>query len=64
MPKPKVKSNDIVTISCYGQIETMTREEALDKYLDCMRHSEGSERERYENIYFALLDGEKLCYDM
>ena len=60
----KAKDNDVVTIYCYNQKETITRRDAIDKYLDCMRNSEGSERERYENIYFALLDGEMICYDM
>lgn len=60
---PKIKDKDIVTISCYGQIETMTRRDAIEKYLDCMRNSEGAERERYETIYFQLLDGETNCSD-
>lgn len=56
-------NKDIVTITCYNQTEKMERNAAIKKYLDCMRHSEGSERERYENIYFQLLDGETECYD-
>jgi hypothetical protein len=57
------KKKDIVTITCYNQTETMERSKAIKKYLEAMRNSEGSERERYENIYFDLIDGETNCSD-
>lgn len=54
---------DIVTIHCYNQVEKMTRKEAIAKYLEGMRECEGSERERYTNIYFDLIDGKMECFD-
>ena len=52
-----------VSILCYNEIETMTREEALDKYRECVEYSDGCERERYVNIFFQLLDGCSICRD-
>lgn len=40
-----------------------SQKDALDFYTDCMRNSEGSERDRYANIFFQLLDGETVCFD-
>lgn len=54
---------DIVSITCYGKTERCERKKAIAFYLDCMRNSEGSERDRYTNIYLQLLDGEKNCCD-
>jgi len=64
--KKKEKSNmdDIVTVTCYGKTEKMTRREALSEYLEGMRCCEGSEAERYETIYFQLLDGAMEASDM
>ena len=59
----KKQEKDIVTIICYGQVEKMEREQALDKYFDCMMMCEGSEGERYKNIYCQLKQGEKVCVD-
>lgn len=55
--------NDVVTITCYRQTEKMTRKEAMSFYREAMMFSEGSEHERYEHIYFMLVDGFKHCYD-
>ena len=55
--------NDIVTITCYGQKTTMTRQEALEEYREAMRCCEGSERERYCNIVMDLEDGKTECSD-
>ena len=52
-----MKRSDIVKITCYGQTETKTRAGGLKKYLDCMMNSEGAEHERYETIFFQLLEG-------
>lgn len=49
--------DDIVTVTCYGKTEQMTRRKALAEFLDGMRCCEGSEAERYSTIYFQLLDG-------
>ncbi len=59
----KSKLSERVTITCYNQTETMTRREALELYYDAMRNTEGSERERYESIFFQLMDGENVCTD-
>ncbi len=53
----------IVTITCYGKTEKMEREKAKKFYLDCMKNSEGSEQERYTNIYTQLMDGATVCFD-
>lgn len=57
------KLTDIVTTICYGNITKRTRIDALEFYMDCMRNSEGSEHERYETIFFQLMDGKKVCSD-
>lgn len=50
---------DMVTIKCYGTTKTYTRDDALDKFLEYMCMSEGSEHDRYTNIFIALKCGEK-----
>lgn len=55
---------DIVLVTCYNRTESMTRNNALKKFLDCMRNSEGAEHERYETIYFQLVDGKTEVSDM
>lgn len=57
------KKNDIVTIRCYGKEQKMSREDAKKFYLTCMACSEGSERERYTNVYLDLEDGLDYCTD-
>jgi hypothetical protein len=57
--KPRTK----VRITCYGETEEMDRGDAILMYFDCMKHSEGCERERYTSILIQLLDGENDCYD-
>ena len=64
MPKnQEISGTDMVSVTCYGQTRTMTRKEAIDRYLEAMQFSEGSERDRYCTIYFQLLDGEIECSD-
>ncbi len=55
---------DGVTIRCYGK-ETFfeIRKEAEDRYLEFMGMSEGSERDRYTEIYLQLKDGLRVCTD-
>jgi len=57
------KLNEQVEITCYNQTETMTRRQGLEKYYDCMKNSEGCEHERYETIFFQLLEGYKKVSD-
>lgn len=55
--------NERVTIENYGSIEETTRRDALNFYYDCMKNSEGAEHERYETIFFQLLEGNTTCSD-
>lgn len=57
------KLKEVVTIICYGQKETKTRQEAIDDFYEAMLCSEGSEHERYENIFFQLMNGKMECND-
>ena len=52
-----------VKVICYGQMERMTRKEAIDKYFEGMTVCEGSEAERYKNIYCQLMLGYKTVSD-
>lgn len=52
-----------VSVTCYNKTETTTRQKALNKYYEGMRCCEGSERERYETIFFQLMDGEMEASD-
>lgn len=60
----KKQMKEFVTIICYGQPEIMRRDEAIDKYYEGMICCEGSERDRYMEIYFQLMEGNKVCKDM
>lgn len=57
------KLSEQVEVTCYRQTETMTRREAMEKYYEGMKHSEGSEHERYETIFFQLLEGRMTATD-
>ena len=57
------KLNEQVTVTCYNRTEKKTRREALAKYYEGMKCSEGSEHERYETIFFQLLEGYTECSD-
>ena len=59
----KSADKDMVTIICYRQEETMPRKKAIRKYFTGMMCCEGSERERYTNIYQQLVMGYKVCND-
>lgn len=54
---------DMVTITCYGKTETMTRSEAINFYVDGMMSCDGAEKNRYANIVGQLLLGWKECSD-
>ena len=54
----------MITTICYGKADHWkSRKEAIEFFLDCMRNSEGAERDRYTSIYFDLLDGKNVCTD-
>lgn len=58
------KENDSVVVTCYGNTETWeNRADAMAFYMKAMAASEGSECERYKNIFVALAAGEKNCSD-
>ena len=57
------KLNEQVEITCYWSTERMRRREALEKYYEGMKCSEGHEHERYETIFFQLLEGRTKCSD-
>lgn len=63
MAKIYIKCDDPVTVTCYGETKTWEREDALHFFLQCMRYSEGAEHERYETIYFQLMDGMDFASD-
>lgn len=53
-----------IRITCYCETETWTdREKAKAFYMEAMANSEGSERERYTNIYMQLCEGRTDCND-
>lgn len=54
----------LIKTKCYGQEEVwLDRNQAINFFLEGMRSSEGSERDRYTSIYFQLLDGNNYCTD-
>lgn len=58
------KKLDSVKVICYGKEEVWdSRKEAADFYLKAIAGSEGSECERYTNIYTEILLGKMVCSD-
>lgn len=56
--------NDSITTVCYGEIrEWDERAEARNHFLEAMMNSDGSERERYSNVYFRIMRGLDYCTD-
>ena len=53
----EVKTDDIVKITCYDKTEYLSREVAIKKYTQAIAMSEGSEQDRYVNIYLGLVSG-------
>ena len=54
------------TITCYGKTKSYPesqRKEMKDYYLEGMACCEGSEQERYANIYTDLAAGREHCFD-
>ena len=54
---------DLVVVTCYGKSKVWERQEAIAFFLEGMQWSEGSERERYTDIYLQLIDGAKEASD-
>jgi hypothetical protein len=63
MAKVRIKCEDPVVVTCYGQTKVWERKDALDFFLEGARFCDGSEAERYFNIYYQLLKGAKEAYD-
>ena len=58
------KTKEVICV-CYGHEHKFnSTKEAKAFFLDCMMGSEGSERERYTNIYCQLEEGQTYCTDM
>ena len=54
-------------ITCYGETKEYPeskRKKMEDFYLDGMLSCDGSESERYQNIYFGIANGSKNCTDL
>lgn len=55
--------NGVVTV-CYGERrEWESRKEAHDFFLEAMMNTEGSEQQRYSNVYFGIIAGKPICTD-
>lgn len=63
--KQKIKEKHyLIKTICYGTTrEWQTREEAERFFIECMCHSEGSEKERYLKILYKLKSGFIVCDD-
>ena len=55
--------NDIVEITCYGSTRKYKRYDAMREFKEGIYSSDGSERDRYEYIYFQLEDGATIIND-
>lgn len=55
-----------IFVNCGGQLDVFNdKQEVMDFYEDCILMSEGSERERYTNIYFGVkthLNDDQICF--
>ncbi len=63
MAKIYIKCTDPVTVTCYGETKTWERKDALKYFLEGAHLCEGSEAERYFNIYYQLVNGAKEASD-
>lgn len=58
------KFSDEVTTVCYGNVQEWdSRSEAKRYFLEALLNSDGSERERYSNVYVKLQLGYSYCTD-
>lgn len=54
-----------IKITCYGRTEEWSdRNKAMAFYSQAIAETEGSERERYTNIYIGLMEGETNIRDL
>lgn len=54
----------MVTVICYGKEEKWeSRKKAIAFYAEAMMCCEGSERDRYTNVYLDLMSGKEVCTD-
>lgn len=55
-----------IFVNCGGQLDVFNdKQEVMDFYEDCILMSEGSEKERYTNIYFGVkthLNDDQICF--
>ena len=59
-----VRKLDTVKTICYGKEHIWdSRDDAIGFFSKAMAASEGSEHQRYYNIYAMLISGEKICVD-
>lgn len=59
-----LKNSDGVTTVCYENVQEWdSRSEAKRYFLDAMLNSDGSERERYSNVYLKIMLGYSYCTD-
>lgn len=59
------KRLDSVKVTCYGKEEIWdSRADAIKFYHEAMAACEGSEKDRYTNIYIQLLEGKTICSDL
>ena len=57
-------SKNTVKVICYGQEEVWnSRSEAIAFYMEGVAACEGSERDRYMNVYMDLCEGLAVCTD-
>lgn len=66
--KAKVMNEEIktLTITCYGKTTRYPeskRKDMINEFLMGMISCDGSEKERYTNIYIDLVNGAKICSD-
>ena len=60
----EVENLDSVTTVCYGEEKVWdSRNEAKDFFLEGLKATDGSERERYAAIYTKLILGKNYCTD-
>ena len=58
-----IHSLSVVKVICGENQDIMDRGEAIEFYYDAMMSSEGSEKERYTNVYCKLMMGAKVASD-
>ena len=59
-----VKKLKTVKTICYGEEQIWdSRKAAMDYFFNAMMGSDGSEKERYTNVYTKLLMGREVCSD-